>query len=132
MISRNTQKTLDIEGRKFVLKQFDPLFGSYFSFKLMAMSNTTKLSPDKILESLTGDSYESFEENYKKILKYCSEILPSGEVPVINDEGNIAIVGLTSSLAIELTLELIMFNLQDFFSKEEVPETPLTPTIPGN
>ena len=70
MISRNTQKTLDIGGRKFVLKQFDPLFGSYFSFKLMAMSNTTKLSPDKILTSLTGDSYESFEVNYKKILKY--------------------------------------------------------------
>lgn len=124
MISRNTKKTLEIGGRKFVLNQFDPLFGSYFSFKMLSIGNIDKLSPDIILSNIAGDSYETFENNYKKILKYCSEVLPAGEVPVINEEGNIAVVNFTPTLAIQLSLELIMFNLEDFFVKEEVPETP--------
>lgn len=131
MLDRKTSKTLEIEGRKFVLNQFDPLFGSYFSFKMMAISNVHKLSPDMILSNLTGNSYEEFETNYKKILKYCSEILPSGKVPLINEEGNIAITNFAPALAIQLSLELIMFNLDGFFEREEIPETPQV-LSPGN
>ena len=124
MLDRKTSKTLEVGGRKFILNQFDPLFGSYFSFKMMAISNTRKLSPEMILSNLTGNSYEEFEDNYKKLLKYCSEVLPSGKVPLINEEGNIAIADFTPALAIQLSLELIMFNLDGFFEKEEIPETP--------
>lgn len=131
MLDRKTSKTLEIEGRKFVLNQFDPLFGSYFSFKMMAISNVRKLSPEMILSNLTGNSYEEFETNYKKILKYCSEVLPSGKVPLINEEGNIAIANFTPALAIQLSLELIMFNLDGFFEREEIPETPQV-LSPGN
>lgn len=131
MLDRKTSKTLEIEGRKFILHQFDPLFGSYFSFKMMAISNVRKLSPEMILSNLTGNSYEEFETNYKKILKYCSEVLPSGKVPLINEEGNIAITDFTPALAIQLSLELIMFNLDGFFEREEIPETPQV-LSPGN
>ena len=38
---------------------------------------------------------------------------------MINNEGNIAIIGLTAPMMLALSVSVILFSLEDFFDKEE-------------
>ena len=34
---RETRKTLEVEGRQFVINKFDPLFGSFIAMKILSL-----------------------------------------------------------------------------------------------
>ena len=125
-MTRVLSKTMTVGGRTFIQHKFDPLFGSFMAYKVFSSSKGGKEDLAKSLAALMGDSFEQYEKFIKSILKYCSESLPAGEVPVINSEGNIAIVDLTPDLIMELVLDNIFFNFEGFFEKspEENPGHP--------
>ena len=117
---REDKKYIEMEGRKFSISKFDPFFGSFLAFKLFSLTGDKKLNLPLILQSLMGGKFEEFESLSKQVLKYASEKLPSGEVPIINEENNIAIVGLTAKMSMDLFIEIMIFNLSDFF--EDTPD----------
>ena len=39
METRITEKEIELEGRKFILRKFDPMFGSYISLKIFQSSS---------------------------------------------------------------------------------------------
>lgn len=127
METRVTEKELEIEGRKFVLKKFDPMFGSYISLKVFQTDNEGKgkINVENALTKIMGEDFAHYAQLQGKILGYCSEVLPAGRIPVINSEGNIAIIGLTAPMTLALSVAVIMFSLEDFFEKGE-PEQEAT------
>lgn len=118
MENRVTKKYINIKDRKFALNKFDPLYGSYMALKMMTASGNNGLDVQSLISDLMGSSSEEFEKTQKGVLKYCSEVLPSGEVPLINEEGNIAVMGLTAPMAMSLFIQTIMFAISDFFEDE--------------
>lgn len=127
METRVTEKELEIEGRKFVLKKFDPMFGSYISLKVFQTDNEGKgkINVENALTKIMGEDFAHYAQLQGKILGYCSEVLPAGRIPVINSEGNVAIIGLTAPMTLALSVAVIMFSLEDFFEKGE-PEQEAT------
>ena len=122
MDTRITEREIELEGRKFVLKKFDPLFGSYISLKVFNTtedSKSGKINIEGALTKIMGEDYEHYVQLQTKILGYCSEVLPAGKIPVVNSEGNIAIIGMTAPMTLALSVSVIMFSLEDFFDKGE-------------
>lgn len=119
MNTRETSQTIEIKGRKFILNKFDPFYGSYLAFKVFSMQGKKDLNMSHILGCILGDNFEEFEKVTKQILKYCSEILPSGKVSLINSEGNIAVMDLTTDFTMELLSRELIFNLEGFFTEDQ-------------
>lgn len=115
---RETKKTIEVKGRKFILNKFDPFFGSYLAFKVFSLQGKGNESLEVILNTMMGTDFKTFETLSKRVLKYCSELLPAGEVPVINNENNISITGLTSPMVTSLFIQSVMFNITDFFDED--------------
>lgn len=121
-MDRITEKQIELEGRKFILRKFDPMFGSYISLKIFQSSSggdKNKFDIENTLSKIMGEDFEHYVQLQNRILGYCSEILPAGKVPVINSEGNIAVIGLTAPMMLALSVSVILFSLEDFFDKEE-------------
>lgn len=117
---RVDKKTIEIKGRKFVINKFDPFFGSYIAFKVLNLSQVEGSSSDRIISAfstLMGKDLNEFETIQKKVLSYCNENLAAGEIPLINSEGNIAVINLTAPMAMSLFIQTIMFSLSDFFEE---------------
>lgn len=114
---RETKKIIEIRGRKFILNKFDPFFGNFIAFKIFSLQSDSnkEFNLELLLKSFITGSYEEYENFTKRILKYCSEVLPAGEIPVINSEGNIAIMELDTPLMMELFTREMMFNIEGFF-----------------
>lgn len=124
--TRTTEREIEIEGRKFILKKFDPMFGSYISLQVFKTTGeTNKINVEDALNKIMGNDFAHYVQLQSKILSYCSEVLPAGKIPVINSEGNIAVIGLTAPMMLALSVSVIMFSLEDFFDKEE-PEAKTT------
>ena len=115
--TRETQKVIEVKGRKFILNKFDPFFGSYLAFKVFSLQGKGKESEslEVVLNTMMGKDFKTFESLIKKVLAYCSEVLPAGNTPIINSEGNIAIIGLNAPMVTSLFIQSVMFNLSDFF-----------------
>ena len=103
------------------------MFGSYISLKVFQTDNEGKgkINVENALTKIMGEDFAHYAQLQGKILGYCSEILPAGRIPVINSEGNIAIIGLTAPMTLALSVAVIMFSLEDFFEKGE-PEQEAT------
>lgn len=113
---RETQKTIEIKGRKFILNKFDPFFGSYLAFKVFSLQGKNSEGKlEEVLNTMMGKDFKTFESLTKKVLAYCSECLLAGNTPLINSEGNIAVVQLTAPMVTSLFIQSVMFNLSDFF-----------------
>lgn len=112
---RETKKVIEIKGRKFVLHKYDPLFGSYLAFKVFSLQGKKSESLEAILNTMMGKDFDSFKSLSEKVLKYCSESLPAGDTPLINSEGNIAVIALTAPMVTSLFIQSVMFNISDFF-----------------
>lgn len=118
---RSTEREIELEGRKFVLRKFDPLFGSYISLKVFnaADESKNKFNVEDALTKIMGEDYAHYVQLQTKILGYCSEVLPAGKIPVVNSEGNIAVMDMTAPMTLALSVSVIMFSLEDFFDKGE-------------
>lgn len=127
---RETNKIIEIEDRKFKLKDFDPLLGNYILMKLITMvlpfgisdmigakipegSEVIKNSSDKKEYMSKAD----FIELQRDILSNVFEILPSGDVPVIRENGTYGIDLFTMDIALKLLIEEVTYNFGDFFGE---------------
>lgn len=135
-MSRSEFKEFEVGERKFQVKRFDALTGSYIAFTLfekilpVIMGNKDKFlgtktpdaSADSFAEMLPSTLFKMSREDFtalqKDCLKVCYEVLPAGLTPVIGANGRWGIIGVDTDtgLILRLTIEALLFNLLGFFN----------------
>lgn len=135
-MSRAEFKEFEVGERKFQVKRFDALTGSYVAFTLfekilpVIMGNKDKFlgtktpdaSADSFAEMLPSTLFKMSREDFtalqKDCLKVCYEVLPAGLTPVIGANGRWGIIGVDTDtgLILRLTIEALLFNLLGFFN----------------
>lgn len=118
---RNIEDTVEIEGRNFKIKKFDPLMGNYILATLFTytlpfglsdiVSDKTGIKTDKTSTVLDKKSFIEFQRD---ILSTCYEVLPAGLACVVN-EGGYGISNFTTNIAFQLIIASIAYNFSDFF-----------------
>lgn len=129
---RVTEDIIEIEGRTFKLKSFDPLIGNYILLKLITMilpfgigdmikkniGEGTEMIPESSSTSAKMMSKEEFIEFQRDILKHVFEILPGDTVPVVRENNTYGIQNFTMTIAISLLVAEVAFNFNDFFKED--------------
>ena len=135
-MSRAEFKEFEVGERKFQVKRFDALTGSYIAFTLfekilpVIMGNKDKFlgtktpdaSADSFAEMLPSTLFKMSREDFtalqKDCLKVCYEVVPAGLTPVIGANGRWGIIGVDTDtgLILRLTIEALLFNLLGFFN----------------
>ncbi|KKQ88301.1 MAG: hypothetical protein UT13_C0002G0010 [Candidatus Pacebacteria bacterium GW2011_GWF2_38_9] len=115
---RQTFKDIEMEGRKFRIKEFTPDVGSYWAFKFFGSSFSVSEDKEKA-EKRIQEFFKMPRNEYKELqndcLKSCFEILPAGETPIVNNEGNFSVVNLSPAIVLNLVMTTFQFNLEPFF-----------------
>lgn len=127
-------KTVEINGRTFILKKMDARTGSYMLFKLMKLLppilegiDFEKLDLDNLnlkdmnFTKMLNPIFELPENEFRYIqdncLKVIDEMLPAGPQPVLNKNGEWGINAIQNDmgLVMNLTIQSLIFNVQGFF-----------------
>lgn len=128
---RETSSIFEYEGRKFEIRAFDPMEGTYILTQLLAF--VLPLGIDKLLGSkLSMTDYkqqntqirmskEDFIQFQVDVLKNVYELfdVTGQKSPVVRENGSYGIADLTVNLLIQLIVATLAFNFKDFF--EESP-----------
>jgi hypothetical protein len=131
-MARQTEKTVEIQGRKFTIRAFDALTGAYIAFtlmeKMMPMGIEEKVakalqaegkSPDLMLPQsralMTKGEFNSF---IRDCLSVVSEQLKGRDCPVLNKNGSWGVADIENNtmLLLLLVINALAFNIADFFT----------------
>jgi hypothetical protein len=120
---RQDFKDIILDNRTFRIRKFDALTGSYIAYKLMSealpMGLGKGLGIPEPKESKTM-SKADFIDTQKDCLKVCFEVLPAGEVCIMNENGTFGVLGLERDTknVLALTAHSLMFNISGFFGED--------------
>lgn len=133
-IAVENTKSIEVNGRTFILKKMDARTGSYMLFKLMKLLppileniDIDKLDTDNFdfkglnLSEALKPIFDLPEEEFRYIqdncLKSVDELLAAGAQPVIqkNGEWGINDIAYDIGLVMNLTIQSLIFNVQGFF-----------------
>lgn len=122
MENRQENKRVKVMGRDFVIHKFTPFFGVYLVVNTFGgiVGKGDKLKA--MVDSIMGKPRDEFIKLQADILKHCSEVLPAGNTPVVNDEGNFAVMNMTAPLALNLLIQTLLFSMTDFFTEGVMEE----------
>lgn len=149
-MGRVTEKSVELQGRKFKIKTFDAFTGSYIAFtifeKMLPMGVEEKVggmlqaegkNPEMMLPQgralMTKGEFYSF---MKDCLSVVYEELKSGDVPVLNKNGSWRVADLENNtmLVLMLVVNALAFNITDFFTGDGLKElmSSLRDLMPSN
>lgn len=133
-IAVENTKSIEVNGRTFILKKMDARTGSYMLFKLMKLLppileniDIDKLDTDNFdfkslnLSEALKPIFDLPEEEFRYIqdncLKSVDELLAAGTQPVMqkNSEWGINDITYDIGLVMNLTIQSLIFNVQGFF-----------------
>lgn len=122
-MKRETTKDIELAGRKWRIKKFDALTGSYIAYKLL--SQMLPGGMDKQLGNMPEGravmSKEDFVALQKDCLSVVQELKPAGNtelpVAVILSSGKWGVEGLEDDTftVLSLTIHALVFNVAGFF-----------------
>ena len=132
-MGRETEKIVEVLGRKFKIKKFDAFTGSYIMFQLMEKVLPMALESKVPVETEQGTvgtlqnelpanrmhmSRKEFETLQRDCLSVVSEVLPAGTRPVFNTNGTWGLNDMehNTMLVLLLTIHALAFNVGDFFA----------------
>lgn len=127
---RKVEDEVEIDGRTFKLKAFDPLLGNYILVKLLTtvlpFGISSALNEKSGTEMLPVDtnkvqeiSKKDFMELQKDVLSFCYEVLPGDNPPVIRENGTYGVANLTMKIVFQLLISCLAFNFADFFGEKQ-------------
>lgn len=125
-VKRETEKLIEIDGRTFIIKKYDPLLGNYIVAQLMMYTMPAgfhQINQDAPRDTQVAKPIMNkgeFIELQKDILSCCGEVLPAGTAPVINSNGTYGITGFDSNIALKLLIAAVAFNFKDFFGENSL------------
>ncbi len=134
-MKRETEKIVEVLGRKFKIQKFDAFTGSYILFQVM--EKVLPMGMDSKVEAIPGNAQDGgqslgqvmpsnrqlmtkaeFMALQKDCLSVVSEVLPAGSRPVFNANGTWGLNDIANNtpLVILLTIHALTFNIGDFFA----------------
>ena len=128
MSKRETNKTVELSGRKFKIEKFDALTGSYIAFilmqKFLPMGMEQKAGMSNLPEARTPMSKEEFISLQNDCLSVVSEVLPARCAPIINENGTWGVTDIEkdTKLVMLLTIHALTFNIAGFFDEQGLME----------
>ena len=144
-MARNIMKTIEVEGRTFVVKKYPveegfiiakllmakilPMFESFMPLIVESQKGSgvnaesvlanlgEHLSLSHIAEALDKVTPADLKHIIRKSLQSAFEILPAGEAQVINDNGTYGVLDVEYDylLVLRLVCEVVMLGAGDFF-----------------
>jgi hypothetical protein len=125
-------KDVEINGRKFRIRKFPARTGAFVLIKVTGMiapffkgANLADLKSGitdataiaGIMEKLGDISESDFNYLQEKCLGVCSEVLPGGLAPVLNENGTFGVIDFEEDVigVLALTAHALMFNLYPVF-----------------
>jgi hypothetical protein len=119
---RLEHKDIDYEGRKWRIKKFDAMTGSYIAYKLMAEALPMGIGAKAgipVPKSSKIMSKQDFIEFQRDCLSVCYEVLPVGLTPVLDGSGSFAVIGIEHDVktVMMLTIQALTFNISSFFDE---------------
>lgn len=121
MEKRVNFKVIEFEGRKWKVKKFDALTGSFIAYTLMSQALPAGLEAVAGIPNLPKNrgamTREEFMTLQKDCLKVCYEVLPAGETAVMNENGTFGVIGIEddTKTVLFLTIQSLVFNVSSFF-----------------
>lgn len=134
-MKRETEKIVEVMGRKFKIQKFDAFTGSYILFQIM--EKVLPMGMEAKVDAVPGNAQdggkslqqvmptnrqlmtkEEFMALQKDCLSVVSEILPAGSRPIFSANGTWALNDIADNtpLVILLTIHALTFNIGDFFA----------------
>jgi hypothetical protein len=121
-------KDIELSGRQFRLRKFPAQRGGYLAIKvagilapvfdMLAANQGIEISQviAPVLGALSKLSEADFVDIQNKSLRVCFEILPAGEIQVLNSEGHLGVTGLDDDAmtCLALMVQALVFNLSGF------------------
>lgn len=129
---RKVEDIIEFGNRKFRMRMFDPLEGNYILTQLLSFAlpfapnmfsgfneygTEVKRNNEEAQQTPQQKPMmpkREFIELQKDILSYCFEMLPSGDVPVIRDNGTYG-VKVDQGIVMQLIMACIAYNFTNFF-----------------
>lgn len=124
---RENEKTINFKGKQIRILKFNVLDGCYITQKVLST-----FLPE-ILESQLGIqrpfnpqremTRDEFSELLVNLMQYaiCVQTEPiKAEIPLLNDNGSLAVDGLEFSDIFILALEVLTFNIVGFFTQDNI------------
>lgn len=137
-MARQTEKIVEIKGRKFKVKAFDAMTGSYIAFTLFEKMLPMNVE-DQVMATLQAEGSDprmmmpqgrtlltkgEFYSFMKDCLSVVYEVLPGRDAPVLNANGSWGIQDIQNDtmLALMLVINALSFNVSDFFTGDGLKE----------
>lgn len=134
-MGREKSKVIEIMDRKFEIKKFDAYTGGYIIFQLFEKflpSGMEKKIPagagkniaGVLPQNRTAMTKAEFRSFMQDCLSAAGEVLPARTAPIINDNGSFGVedVGDNAMLAILLCINVLTYNVSDFFVADGLKE----------
>lgn len=131
-MARETEKIVELQGRKFKIKAFDAFTGAYIAFtvfekmlpagaeeKVLATLQAEGTNPAMLLpQGRTLMTKGEFYAFMRDCLSVVSEELKGRSAPVLNKNGSWGVDDLENNamLCIMLVINVLVFNVKDFFT----------------
>lgn len=124
---RENEKTINYKGKQIRILKFNVLDGCYITQKVLSTFLPDVLEGQLNLQRPVTPQREMTRDEFCELLvnvmQYAivNQIEPvKAEIPVLNDNGSLAVNGLEFSDVFILALEVLTFNIVGFFSPENV------------
>ena len=120
--------TITIKNRKFKFNIPSPFDGCAIFDKLATHNAPFGASNVIGLKSVKRDMTTGELETFMKLcLKNCAEVLPGGGAPVVDESGELGIIGATSQILTALTVQYIVFFIDCWMAEMPLPSVPGQP-----
>lgn len=124
---RESEKTINYKGKQIRILKFNVLDGCYITQKVLSTFLPDVLEGQLNLQRPVAPQREMTRDEFCELLvnvmQYAivNQTEPvKAEIPVLNDNGSLAVDGLEFSDVFILALEVLTFNIVGFFSQENV------------
>lgn len=124
---RENEKTINFKGKQIRILKFNVLDGCYITQKVLSTflpeileSQLGIQRPFTPQREMTRDEFSELLVNLMQYAVYVQKEPIKVEIPLLNDNGSLAVDGLEFSDIFILALEVLTFNIVGFFTQENI------------
>lgn len=124
---RENSKLINFKGKQIRIRKFNVLDGCYIIQKILSSFLPEMIEgglgiqrPFKPSKEMSRDEFSELLINVMQYATYLQEEPIKTEIPILNDNGSLAINDLEFSDVFLLTIEVLMYNCIGFFTQENL------------
>lgn len=124
---RENDKIINYKGKQIRIRKFTVLDGCYITQKVLSSflpeileSQLGLNRPYKPQKEMTRDEFAELLVNVMQYTTYLQKEPIATEIPILNDNGSLAVDDLEFSDVFLLALEVLSYNIVGFFTQENI------------